>query len=506
MKLVSLLLLLLILVPIAEARIVIDVLDEDRYNIGDVVELTGYVIEDTSAQVPMRVNLICGEESKAVYYSVVNVKAGEKLPFELDVPVADLDVTQSVNKSCLYNVVLDLPNEVSAQNSNEFLVSNELIVKADLDYTHRKPGETINVIGRARKINGEILEKGSVAVSLFGNQYNTEVVKGEFKREIILPKGITSGGKAVTINVRDNYGNEGKDILSLYVDAIPSLLTISLEKESVKPGEIINLVPNLYDQAGDPSRREAVLSLNDADGDLRYKKVVETGVAHGIALDEFAIPGNWRLSVLGENGLFDDAVVYVEEVKATEMKLENGILYVTNVGNVEYVDPLEINLEGGGNTYTVIEKTSIMPNQTIAIDVSKEVPSGDYNVKVAGFPAVTGNVLLEGRSSGTSSIAGFVAIGFAVLFLIYMMFSRAGRRGPSRREVARTEGQRMLGRSEVQKQEYGKPTKEDVDYALKKYKYKKPEYGKATQEDVDYVIQKVKRDNEEFRRGGMFNY
>lgn len=490
--------LMLFLLPSVSARLVVDALEYDRYNIGDVVEVSGYLVEGVTAQASMNIDLVC-KESKLVYFSFVNIEADKRFEFDADVPLME----ESAG-NCSLNVVFELPNLRVEQNSHEFSVSDELDIVARLDYTHRKPGEGIKVSGNVLRANGNNLGEGGVTIVLSGRSYGTEVVGGTFEKSIVLLREIKTGNQPISISVEDDAGNKGEAILNIFVDPVSTELVLVVNKESFKPGEIIKVVPDVYDQGGELVRRDVVISLLDVDGDERYKKVVDSSGTYGIALDQFAVPGNWRLQARADQGLADEVVIYVEEAAKTEMRLEGGMLYVTNVGNVEITEPLEINLEGAEN-YRIIEKSSIKPNQTIAIDISKEVPPGEYRIDVPSFSGVTGNVVLEGKKVEGNGIFAYIALIFVAVFLAYMILSR-GRRKVSRRDLAREKGKRILGRARDERVECVVKPKEEEKVQVKQQR--KAEFGKPTKEDIDYAIRKAKESSNKYDdpiKPGMFN-
>jgi len=70
----------------------------------------------------------------------------------------------------------------------------------------------------------------------------------------------------------------------------------------------------------------------------------------------------------------------IEEIKKVEMNQEGSLVYVENIGNVDYNDEITIILESDGKKYLVNKKIKLKPLEKISLDLSKEVPQGVYDI------------------------------------------------------------------------------------------------------------------------------
>ena len=79
------------------------------------------------------------------------------------------------------------------------------------------------------------------------------------------------------------------------------------------------------------------------------------------------------------------------------MKQEAGIVYIKNIGNVDYDEEVTIILENDGKKYAINKKISLKPKEQIVIDLSKEVPEGNYEITLPALDGsdINGNAIEE---------------------------------------------------------------------------------------------------------------
>jgi len=226
----------------------------------------------------------------------------------------------------------------------------------------------------------------------------------------------------------------------------------------------------------------STVQLNDPEDDEELSRVADNGNDFEIFLSSVALPGTWVLEAQNKD-LKTDKKFYVEEVKDKKVVLDGDQLYITNIGNVKFDDPVQIDLvSDNGEEYTVIKKTSLKPNQTIVMNLKGEVPQGNYDVGVGGN-LITGNVVVEGSSlSGlkNSINVGYFALIFVFLFLIFIVISK-GKKRLSKRQEARVKGKEILSQEVVNKV-----------LERKEEKKEKVEMKEAKKADIDYLVSKVK--------------
>ncbi len=229
--------------------------------------------------------------------------------------------------------------------------------------------------------------------------------------------------------------------------------------ENYAPGDVVKGNIKLYDQAGDLIDEEVVVELYNSEENIDYTRVVSTTKEFEIPLDSFSAPGGWTLRAKSA-ALETKSNFNVGELRKLDLWLDEDNLFVQNTGNVDYLDPIQILLDGD-NDVNVVKKTSLKPNQTIILDLNKEVDyAGEYGVSVNGFPSITGTVVLEGKSLSGSSYLGWGALTFVFLFFIYMVM-RKGKSFVRRRPKSGGNLERKTTKADGIKQE-------DIDHLVNK--------------------------------------
>ncbi len=507
-----------VVVETANAEIYIESLDNEKYNLGEIVLLEGYVQEQSRFSGTLEINSICGNESNALFFSLINLDSNEKHGFS-----QEFSVTKDAEGSC-YVLVSMKGGEISEEKkSGEFTVTNELRVDSDLDVLTQKPGRDVVVSGVIRKANGLRVESGSVALTINGKVYGVGLSDGAFNHRITLDKELSSGEQVISIKARDLNGNEGNGEVRFRVISVPEEVKINIDKDIYKPNENVVATVFLNDQSGDNVLGSSAVQLVDPNGKDALTKIVDNGNEFELFLDELTLPGTWILRAESK-GFQSSKKFYVEEIKDKEIKLlEENKLSIRNIGNVNYEDPVEVVLKkDNGEEFKVIKKTSLKPNQTIILDLNDEVPSGSYDVRVGGN-LITGNVILEGSGIENlkhNSTAGYFALVFVFLFLIFVVITK-GRKRFSGRNVAREKGKEILIRRRDDsggKESIGREVNRRMDAARSRDEIRIRESKKegqsnvmkATRGDIDHMLDKIKKEvpvdsERKSDRGNPFN-
>jgi len=490
-----------LLTTLADAEIYIEGLENERYNLGEVVLFEGYVQESGKFSGTLEINAFCSNETKTLLFSLINLDAGEKHGFSQDFPI-----TKEIEGTCYFLVNVNGGGVSEEKKSGDFAVTNELRVDSDIDVLTQKPGNDIVVSGVVRKSNGLRVESGSVALTLDGKVYGVGLSDGAFSHRITLAKDIDSGEQTVFVKARDLNENEGSSEIKFRVISIPEKLTININKDLYKPNENLAATVFLNDQSGDNVFGSSTVQLVDPNGNDVIIKVVDNGNEFQLFLDEVTLPGTWILKAESK-GFQTSKKFYVEEIKEKEVKLlEGNKLVIRNIGNVDYDGPIEIELNReNGEEFRIIKETSLKPNQTIIIDLDSEVPTGSYDVKVGGN-LITGNVVLEGSAIENlkeNSTAGYFALVFVFLFLIFVVITK-GRRGFNRRKSARDRGKEIiLKRRENRRDDVrggdvlsarAEMRRREARIINENKKENRSSFIKASREDVDYMLNKAKKE------------
>jgi hypothetical protein len=155
-KIVILLFIAILFLNVVNAEIGITDFDGENYNLGDSIDLSGY-IREIEGFVTLEINSMCDNNSKMVHLS--SVQEGDE--FEVMVPARE-----SMLGDCNFNINLkdDEDNILETADSEGFSVIRDLRVEGETNILSQKPGEQVIVNGVIRKSKGIRVESGSVAL------------------------------------------------------------------------------------------------------------------------------------------------------------------------------------------------------------------------------------------------------------------------------------------------------------------------------------------------------
>lgn len=465
--------------PIVLAGISLEGFNTVDYNLGDNIIIGGTILYSESIEGRLNIDLVCSENVIPVYFYLVDLR--ENVPYDF---LEGVPARENMLGDCYFWVKLSNDDGLLLETTSEKIhIKDELNINAELDGSIKNPGEVIEINGDVKKINGLNLKEGTLTLILDDiEKYSSRVLYGVFNYKLTLESDIKSGKHELTINAEDGKGNNGKIDIGFEVNAIPTDLKIEMSSTSLKPNDVLTLKILISDQAGDLLNKGVVVDFFNQYNEAEYSVTENSGNLIGFKIPEFASPGVWKLKAVSGN-LLRWYTFTVQEVVDKEIKLEGSILTVRNIGNVDYNEDVQIDLNKNGKSYTIIKKTSLKPNQIISIDLTKEIPAGEYNYNVAGS-AITGNVVLEHgvMDLSGSKLTGYAALVFVLVFLMFLVFARGKRVALNQREREVAQGRKRLeelrrssrSRSIVEKGS----TKEDIQFLIRKVQEKEEQKDK----------------------------
>lgn len=305
-------------------------------------------------------------------------------------------------------------NKLSAKETLKFKIYSKLSIIADLDKGVYLPGDELNLDVDIIKGVGGNTTQLFTSVDIDGNIYQD--TDSSFSLVYKIPDDVKSYNHSIFIKSKDNHGNVGEAALTYLVDPIATSIDINLSKENFNPGDEMNLVVDVLDQAGD---------LMNADVNLEFlegRKLVDSkGVKANenvkMAIGDYAEPGE-RVIRAESLGLKTKKLFVVNEVKALESNIKGQGLVLHNKGNVIYGDDLVINFDDG----EIRRSLYLDVNKTIIINLANYLDDGIYKLSVENTGAVYENVEIKDErsfgekfESGLTAITGDAVFGFSAM-------------------------------------------------------------------------------------------
>jgi len=317
------------------------------------------------------------------------------------------------------------------------VVDSRLNVLADLKEAQIMPGDKIKIEGSVqRNSDGGLLNYGDIKIIFDGSEYNTAISNEKFEYEIETGSDISSNYHEIQIIASDDQGNYGEKTLQFFVIPIPQSLSISTDKEEYLPGENVQIKVSLLDQAGDDISDDVELKIYNAKNKRLVKDYILVNEGYELDLPEYAVPGEWKI-IARSNDLKADELFSVAEVKKLDVVLLGQYLFVKNVGNVYYSDPLIMYVDGEDK---IEKRTNLNPGENMSIILYKDVKEGKHNVSIDNmnesfevdvidnrnfgqkledfFSSVTGQAV-RSSGSGTSDLPFLILVGFIIGGLIF---------------------------------------------------------------------------------------
>ncbi|MBI3027283.1 hypothetical protein HYY70_04150 [Candidatus Woesearchaeota archaeon] len=378
MKKVIQFLIVFLLMPIAFADITITT-EQPIYNIGNRIKASASVMQSKDFEGLFKLTISCEDYKLQYFLTPFSLEAS----FRTAVNIPELVVASSMLGNC--TVLGDLLTNdnliVEEKESNGFSVTNQLNVLPVKSKVTALPHEDIQVTGIVNEAFGNSVLKASSKIRLDNNSYTAEVVDGKFDLKVKLSEKIRSGRHVISISASDSKSNSGAASIELDVKPIPSHIKTEISANSLQPGSKIEILPYLFDQADDLINESLEMELVSQRGEKVFKKIVQSNEKLDYEFSQYAEPGHYTLTSFYKN-LLSQSSINISAIREINVKYENETVLVENIGNVHFEDELTFILESESKKYPISKKVRVEPGKFISVDLSKEVPSGIYDVIV----------------------------------------------------------------------------------------------------------------------------
>jgi len=500
----------------------LDIPDTD-FQLGDELRLFATVSKKDSSPVDGLMTVHFKQENESLFFETVSVQSGSAQYINDLRLIPDGEYYLDVEITDTYG------NSYYASDAAVLFVRADIDVSLSLDKELYLPGSTVVLKGNLLPHEGSSLQE--MSAYLYSSDLNISLTKYlgnqvTFDFDFVLPETIPSGSHVLNLVVKDISGNYGSFESSYSVEAVPSVLSLVLDKANFLPEEDIAFSVELLDQAGAVMGGTVTASLFK--GDLEEEsltenlkkeaqkegekdkgisqvegKVVDLSSGSSFTLPRLALPGKWVLLVQGF-GLEDRASLEIAERLLLDYEISENLLTLKNLGNVPYqqdlvftangVDynvPVSLPLEGAGQLdlgdYLDSGVYSLyFPLGEKTFDDVPVVRSGFFGKIFGSVMGITGNAVARvDGSSGGWRVFALLFLGLVVLVSAFFVFKKPrDPRNLSAHHQSFDPKEHFkylkLQRKRNEYQEVASPQK------------KKFTLGKATEEDFEYHRNRVK--------------
>ncbi|MEA2037380.1 MAG: hypothetical protein U9O94_07755 [Nanoarchaeota archaeon] len=401
MKLPLSFLILVLVLPFSYASMEITSQLEGEYNLGDEIPLSITIIPEETTNSLIKSTMKC--TNRYVTYDVKQFKIKEGEEVKIDVPTIAI-----FEGACNIRINVDslLEGPIEGISTKDFTVSNRLELSFSVDKTEALPGEKIKIEGTAKRKKGSI-DDGIIKIRFNGMEEEMNLRRTDFSYTIELGDDIKSGQHQIDVMVKDSSENFNQQSKTINVKVVPTTLEFDIVQDKIKPIDTLTLTVILLDQAEDPIDASINLKLYKkktifSKEIVLFDKNIQSNLESDFSFEQDTAPNKYILEAvyyeLEEKETIE--ILPYSEISAT---LEGNKLLIKNIGNVKFKNKTTIILQSDGKTYILDKRISLDIGEGSEIDLSKEVPSGNYKITSSKKNQETGEIV-EKEVVGTAQI------------------------------------------------------------------------------------------------------
>ncbi len=414
----------LMLISLASADIILIQQPEDTYSMGDVINLPIKLTTLSSLNDFFALTILCNGQESQVHKEFISLSPGEEKQINSQIPLI-LSFTGRSTASCSLKASVGEVYLIT----NDFSISNSIIITLKEGRVAFNPGEDIIIEGDAKKANTKFVD-GFVDLTLQAEglepiSISDTVKNGYFFANFSLPENTPAAKYSVAISIyeKDFQGqltNQGTASHLITINQVPTNLELILKNPEVEPGTPLNIIAILHDQTGESIKATATIIIEDGEGNILDQVDRTTDENYGFPIEYNEVPDTWFVSAT--SGILEaEAEFNILAKEAVSVELVNKTLIVKNIGNVVYNKSILVKI----GTQPVNFETNLKVGEKKKYIL--EAPDGEYNIEVSTSEGdlVEESMFLTGkaidvRESGLS-IGRFFTNPVVWIFLILIL-------------------------------------------------------------------------------------
>ncbi len=327
----------------------------------------------------LKLTISCDGYKLEYYKTPVVLEANSRTA--VDVP--ELSATSSMIGSCA--ILGDLTTNdnlvVEEESSNVFEVTHKLSVLPVNAKITSLPSESIKVVGIVNEAFGNNVLKAKIKAALGNQTYEAKAIDGKFDVSLSLPKNIKSGNHQIEITASDAKNNMGEGFVELEVIPVPAYIKLDVSSRNIEPGAKVSITSSLYDQADEIIHEGIGLEMVYSNEEKIFTKTVQSNDKIDYEFSQYAKPGNYLLTSTYKD-LKAEELLNITTIREIKIKYQNQSVFIENIGNIPFVEEITLFLQNELQKIAITKEISVEPGKVLALDLSKEVPGGIYNILV----------------------------------------------------------------------------------------------------------------------------
>jgi len=248
---ILMLIFVILILPTVAATVSITGPESTKYNLGDAIDVSGYVFEEEDLIGFLQMNVECNNATYPRQLVPISLNGGEQKTFsQLGIP--DVTTTSSMIGTCsLKATVLVGGLAVEEDSSSSFTVTKDLVGLFDVDKTKIQMGDSFQLSGTVTKLDAEkVTGSAEVYFERDGIEYLIDLIAvyGGTISYVYDSSNSYPAEYSINIIVRDSYGNEQRFDAVETVEIIDEIsVFIDTEEDSVLPGGILDVYGTVMD-------------------------------------------------------------------------------------------------------------------------------------------------------------------------------------------------------------------------------------------------------------------
>ncbi|MDP1696071.1 MAG: hypothetical protein Q8L29_04100 [archaeon] len=390
------------------------------YNLGDRMSVNISLNPQVLTNDFLIVKLICNGETSEIYRTSHEVNGGEQKIVPINLRL-DYIIVGKLQGTC----ILKAKYGSEERESQNFGLSNSVVVEANASNTIFGPGESVIVSGKAIKTNGAYLN-GFVEIT--SSELIISITKivgdGNLDIPVILPAKAPAGKYELNVRAyeKDLNGatiNEGSTGIEIIIRQVPTKIDIAFDILTVNPNGEISYTSLLLDQNGTIMNEDVDVTIYTPSGEIFAENMIKSKEVQVIEIGKNYAPGGWKVKAK-KDSIENDKTFYVTELQEASFDLTEDTLVVTNTGNVIFNKTIEVVIGGVSKSKELNLKVGESKKFFLA------APDGNYDIlvkddsgdKVVGSSFLTGNAIAV--KDGYLDTAW--STSFLVWFFLIMLF------------------------------------------------------------------------------------
>ena len=299
---------LLLILPLVSSDIIINTQPSATYNLGSIVTIPVTLKTTAGVSGNFLMDLLCGSSDINFYKNGVILSAGQQEDIQSSLLLSNT-VIGNITGNCVIKAMIGSEYVIT----NDFDISNAIIINSNFSKTEFNPGDNLSLKGSAIRqdqtpangyVETDVLNGNSSVIS-----QESTVSSGNFSVNLNLPPNLAAGNYVVRIRVyeKDSLGgitNNGFIDQKIKVDQVPANLEIIFENSTVTPGTNLSVKAILHDQTGVSINSQTFLTVKDNNNKILDQEEIPTNQFLQYSIPYDTPPATWTVVAVSEKDKF----------------------------------------------------------------------------------------------------------------------------------------------------------------------------------------------------------